>query len=145
MLIKIGVDYQHLRDGWVRGIQGRTSKSALYDDDAFSASLTHFKAAFGQKRAVPKQKTLLLVRDAAGGLQCFYDSSGRNDGKVGDEGGEGVHELGRVEDERLSTVLWLCYLAGPKVASEPARKSVIEGLLALVERPVGTVGSTVVA
>lgn len=135
------VDYQHLRDGWVRGIQGRTSKSSLYDDDAFSTSLAHFKAAFGQKKAVPKQKTLLLVRDADGRLQCFYDSSGRNDGKVGGDGEKEVYELGKVEDERLSTVLWLCYLAGPKVASEPARKSVIEGLMELVERPIGTVGS----
>lgn len=127
----------------MRGIQGRTSKSPLYDDDAFSTGLTQFKAAFGQKKTVPKQKTLLLVRDATGKLQCFFDSSGRNDGKVG-VAGEEICELGRVGDKRLSTVLWLCYLAGPKVASEPARKSVIAGLMELVERPIGTVGSAVV-
>lgn len=90
---------------------------------------------------MPKQKTLLLVRDADGGLQCFYDASGRNDGKVGGKGEKQVQLLGSVEDRRLSTALWLCYLAGAKVASEPARKSVIEGLMELVERPFGTVGA----
>lgn len=114
----------------------------MYDDDAFSTSLTHFKAAFGQKKAVPKQKTLLLLRDADGSLQCFYDGSGRNDGKIGGKGEKGeVQLLGKVDDKRLSTALWLCYLAGAKVASEPARKSVIEGLMELVQRPIGTVGA----
>jgi len=85
----------------------------------------------------------LLVRGADGGLSCFYDGSGRNDGRVGGKGDQELQLLGKVNDRRLSTALWLCYLAGTKVASEPARKSVIEGLMALVERPIGTVGVAV--
>ncbi|RPB15383.1 hypothetical protein P167DRAFT_518541 [Morchella conica CCBAS932] len=134
-------DYQHLRDGWIRGIQSRTSKNAAYDDEAFSHALTSFKQAFGQKKSVPKQKTLLLVRDAHGGLECLFDPTGRNDGRVGgDADKDAVVVLGSVADGRLSTALWMCYVGAGKVASEPARKSVVEGLLALVERPVGTVG-----
>jgi len=106
-------------------------------------ALSQFKAAFGQKKVVPKQKTLLLVRDADGALRCFYDASGRNDGKVGGEGEKELVLLGEVGDRRVSTALWLCYLAGAKVASEPARKSVIEGLTKLVERPIESVGVAV--
>ncbi|KAL7276752.1 hypothetical protein RUND412_000250 [Rhizina undulata] len=141
-------DYQHLRDGWVRGIQARTTKSPLYDDAAFVASLSDFKALFGgHKRSVPKQKVLLLARDKDGRLSCFYDGSGRNDGRLGGEGKDGREELvklGEVADERLSRALWLCYLAGEKVASEGARESIIDGLVGLVERPVGTTGVAVV-
>ncbi|KAI5847786.1 chalcone-flavanone isomerase-domain-containing protein [Morchella snyderi] len=137
-------DYQHLRDGWVRGIQSRTSKNAAYDDEAFSHALTSFKQAFGQKKSVPKQKTLLLVRDANGALECLFDPTGRNDGRVGGDDAEKdrVVVLGSVADRRLSTALWMCYVGAGKVASEPARRSVVEGLVALAERPVGTVGST---
>ncbi|KAJ4856645.1 chalcone isomerase like domain-containing protein [Trichoderma breve] len=52
--------------------------------------------------------------------------------------------MGTVEDERLSRLLWLNYLAGSKVASEPARESIIEGVMEFVERPVGTVATQVV-
>ncbi|KAH0607056.1 uncharacterized protein H6S33_003044 [Morchella sextelata] len=137
-------DYQHLRDGWIRGIQSRTSKNAAYDDEAFSHALTSFKQAFGQKKSVPKQKTLLLVRDANGALECLFDPTGRNDGRVGGDGDaekDHVVVLGSVADPRLSTALWMCYVGAGKVASEPARRSVVEGLVTLVERPVGTVGS----
>lgn len=136
-------DYQHLRDGWVRGIRARSSNNAYYDDEAFTHALTAFKQAFGQKKAVPKQKTLLLVRDGAGALQCLFDPTGRNDGAVGGEADKDrVVVLGSVGDKRLSTALWLCYLVGKKVASEPARRSIVEGLMALAERPIGTVGRT---
>lgn len=100
-------------------------------------ALVSFKQAFSLKKAVPKKKTLLLVRGADGALECYYDGSGRNDGEVGEE----MVRLGGVQDGRVSMALWLCYLAGKKVASEPARKSIIEGLVELVERPIGTVGS----
>lgn len=92
---------------------------------------------------MPKQKTLLLVRDAHGGLECLFDPTGRNDGRIGGDGDaekDRVVVLGSVGDGRLSTALWMCYVGAGKVASEPARRSVVEGLLALVERPVGTVG-----
>jgi hypothetical protein len=49
-----------------------------------------------------------------------------------------------VEDERVSRALWLNYLAGKKVASEPARKNIVEGIMEFVERPIGTVAAQVV-
>jgi hypothetical protein len=38
----------------------------------------------------------------------------------------------------------LNYLAGKTVASEGARKSIVEGIMEFVERPVGTVATQVV-
>jgi hypothetical protein len=52
--------------------------------------------------------------------------------------------LGGVHDERLSRAVWLNYLAGKTVASEGARKSIIEGIMEFVERPVGAVATQVV-
>jgi len=65
---------------------------------------------------VPKQKELLLSRDRKGKLAVWYD-----DGK------NGAQRLGQVEDERISRAVWLNYLAGKTVASEGARKSIVEG------------------
>jgi hypothetical protein len=52
--------------------------------------------------------------------------------------------IGVVEDERVSRALWLNYLAGKKVASEPARQNVVQGIMGFVERPVGTVAAQIV-
>lgn len=46
--------------------------------------------------------------------------------------------IGHVQDERISRLIWLGYLAGSKVASEGARKNVVEAVVDLVGRPVGT-------
>jgi hypothetical protein len=83
---------------------------------------------------VPKQKTLLLARDKEGKFSVYFDPSGRNDGKLGDE----VQKLGEVTDPRVSHALWLCYLAGAKPASEPARKSIVDGVLEMAGRPAAT-------
>jgi len=48
--------------------------------------------------------------------------------------------MGRIEDERIARQVWLGYLAGGNVSSEGARKAIVEGVMELVERPVGTVG-----
>ncbi|KUJ21229.1 putative altered inheritance of mitochondria protein 18, mitochondrial [Mollisia scopiformis] len=125
-------DFPHLRDGWVRAITARAQGNrAEFGDEAFGKSVADFKALFN-RGTVPKQKELLLSRDKQGKLAVWYD-----DGKVG------ANRLGDVADERLSRALWLNYLAGKTVASEPARKSIIDGIMEYVERPVGTVATQV--
>lgn len=128
-------DFQHLRDGWVRGIQSRTKE---FDDGAFAVAMGEFKAMFGGafKKSVPKKKTIFLKRDAEGALTVQFDPTGRNDGKVGGEGPEKeLQTLGTVKDKRVSAGLWMNYLAGKTVASEGARKSVVDGLVGMAERP----------
>jgi hypothetical protein len=80
------------------------------------------------------------VRDETGRLSIAYDGGANK--KEGREAGR--QRVGVVEDERVSRLLWLNYLAGKKVASEPARKNIVEGIMEFVERPVGTVASQVV-
>ncbi|KAM7187677.1 Chalcone-flavanone isomerase domain containing protein [Naviculisporaceae sp. PSN 640] len=130
-------DFHHLRDGFVRAIQARAPAPGTQTaaaDESFGESMRDFRAIFN-RGSVPKRKELLLVRDEKGKLAVSYD-----DGKKG--GGRQL--LGVVEDERVSRALWLNYLAGKKVASEPARKSIVEGIMEFVERPVGTVAAQVV-
>ena len=132
-------DFQHLRDGWVRGITARTQSasragSGTYEDEAFGLAVRDFKAIFsgGSRKSVPKTKTLLLIRDGAGALSVVYD----------DEVDKPL-QLGRVQDRRIATLIWMGYFAGSKVASEGARKSVVDGVLEFVERPIGTVATQV--
>ncbi|KAK6335644.1 Altered inheritance of mitochondria protein 18 mitochondrial [Orbilia brochopaga] len=146
-------DYPHLRDGWVRGIQGKTAlQPTLYDDDAFVDALARFKAIFGGRKGVPKGRALILVRDEAGALFAYGPDEGVKEGKVGKlaEGArkeramEGLRMLGVMDDPRVARALWLCYFAGEKVASEGARKSVVDGLVEVVARPVGSTEGKVV-
>lgn len=129
-------DFHHLRDGFVRAVQARSSRDSAYNDDAFGAAMKDFKGLFNRGQ-VPKKKELLLSRDAQGKLAVLY--------------GEGDHKtkadrsvMGTISDERLSRLLWLNYLAGNKVASEGARENIIEGIMEFVERPVGTVAAQIV-
>ncbi len=138
MLIRIvptrNTDFHHLRDGWVRQIAARTQIPANkqeYNDDSFGVAMGEFQKLFNRGR-VPKQRELLLSRDRKGKLTVWYD-----DGKNGGQ------SLGEVADERISRSLWLNYLAGKTVASEGARKSIIDGVMGFVERPVGTVAAQV--
>ncbi|PTB72306.1 chalcone isomerase [Trichoderma longibrachiatum ATCC 18648] len=129
-------DFHHLRDGFVRAIAARSQRNPAYNDETFGAAMKEFKALFN-RGSVPKKQELLLCRDGKGALTVMFNSSrGKEEPKV--------ELLGKVEDERLSRLLWLNYLAGSKVASEPARESIIEGVMEFVERPVGTVASQVV-
>jgi hypothetical protein len=126
-------DFHHLRDGWVRQITDRAQTPANkgeYQDESFGVSMQEFKALFN-RGSVPKQKELLLIRDHQGKLAVWYD-----DGKF-------PQRLGEVADERISRAVWLNYLAGKTVASEGARKSIVEGVMEFVERPVGTVATQV--
>ncbi|OQE46077.1 hypothetical protein PENCOP_c001G02392 [Penicillium coprophilum] len=134
-------DFMHLRDGWVRGITARAqAKKAAgpseFQDESFGSSMNDFKAVFGagKGKAVPKGQTLVLMRDAHGALDALFQP-GAN---------EPVKWMGRVADERISRLVWLNYLAGKTVSSEGARKSIVDGLMSIVERPLGTVVQKVI-
>ncbi|CEI65968.1 hypothetical protein FVEN_g4616 [Fusarium venenatum] len=127
-------DFPHMRDGLVRAVQARSARNPDYNDEAFGQAMKHFKVLF-QRGQVAKKNELLLVRDGAGKMTITYNDSTRK---------EPVKTiLGTVDDERLSRLLWLNYLAGNKVASEEARKNIINGVMEFVERPVGTVATQV--
>ncbi|KAI0139583.1 chalcone isomerase [Hypoxylon sp. NC0597] len=126
-------DFHHLRDGFVRAITARSQgNSRDYGDEAFGEAMKEFRSLFNRGK-VPKGRELLLLRDSAGQLTITFD-----DGKTG------MGTIGRVSEERVSRLLWLNYLAGSKVASEPARKNIVEGIMEFVERPVGTVATQVI-
>lgn len=141
-------DFLHLRDGWVRGITGRAQRSnnattagggqegGEFGDDSFGSALNTFKGLFGggQRKSVPKGQTLLLLRGSHGELDALFEP----------ETAKPARWLGRVPDERISRLVWLNYLAGKNVSSEGARKSVVDGVMGIVERPVGTVVQKVV-
>lgn len=127
-------DFPHMRDGLVRAIQARTGRDSEYNDEAFGTAMKTFKQMF-QRGQVLKKKELLLVRDAAGTLTLTYNS--------GDFKTPKKSVMGSLGDERLSRLLWLNYLAGKKVASEEARRNIINGVMEFVERPVGTVATQV--
>lgn len=139
-------DFLHLRDGWVRGITARAQTAiakakesggaAEFEDEEFGSSLNTFKALFGgsQRKSVPKAGTLMLLRNAHGAMDALYQP----------DAAKPMRWLGRVSDERISRLVWLNYLAGKTVSSESARRSVVDGVLAIVERPMGTVVQKVV-
>jgi hypothetical protein len=128
-------DFPHMRDGLVRAVQARSARNPDYNDEAFGEAMKHFKVLF-QRGQVAKKNELLLIRDGAGKMTITYNDSTRK---------EPVKTvLGTVDDERLSRLLWLNYLAGNKVASEEARKNIINGVMEFVERPVGTVATQVI-
>lgn len=126
-------DFHHLRDGFVRAIAARSQgDNAQFGDEDFGAAMKEFKLLFNRGK-VPKSRELLLCRDALGKLTVMYD-----------DGMTGMGTIGRVSDERVSRLLWLNYLAGKQVASEPARKNIVAGIMEFVERPIGTVATQVI-
>ncbi|ORY70934.1 chalcone-flavanone isomerase-domain-containing protein [Pseudomassariella vexata] len=129
-------DFHHLRDGFVRAIMGRTQALPKeHADEGFARAMQEFRALWNRGKA-PNKSELLMVRDERGVLTVVFDAGkgkGQNRGTVG-----------RVLDERVSKALWMNYLAGRQVASEPARKNIVEGIMEFVERPVGTVAAQVV-
>ena len=140
-------DFGHLRDGFVRGITQRTQQRVgtrpaaatgglelgEYADAAFGAALKAFQALFGGRGKAPTGSVLLLVRPEDGSLRALWSKK---------DGSEAV-EMGSVADERITRQLMLLYLGGKKVSSEPARESIVDGVMALVERPVGTLETKV--
>lgn len=135
-------DFMHLRDGWVRGITARTQRAAQkgsteFEDEGFALAMAELKGLFSgahNRRSLRKGETLLLTRDAEGVLTAWFDEGGRT----------GLVKMGEVRDERIGRQVWLGYLAGKNVASEAARRSVVDGVMEFVERPVGTVATQVV-
>ncbi|KAK2056612.1 chalcone isomerase [Colletotrichum caudatum] len=130
-------DFPHLRDGFVRAITARSAADkAAYGDEAFGEAMREFKRLFNRGK-LQKERELLLCRDGGGALEVVLDDDGVS-------GTAGRQTIGRVQDERVSRLLWLNWLAGKSVASEPARQSIVDGVMEFVERPVGTVATQVV-
>lgn len=135
-------DFPHLRDGFVRAITARSqAHKEEYNDEAFGTSMTEFRTLFNRGK-VPAKGEIIMIRDERGSLTIMYDDGKQQQQKTIDEKVLGT--IGRVADERVSRALWLNYLAGKAVASEPARKNIVEGIMEFVERPVGTVAAQVV-
>lgn len=151
-------DFMHLRDAWVRHMTNRAQKDLArvkglsaaaaaaaktgehpppaplrseFDDEAFGQAIGEFKVLLGggSRKSIPKGQVLLLLRDQKGTLDALFQRDPK----------EPIQWLGRVADERVSRCVWLNYLAGKQVASEPARQSIVDGVMGIVERPVGTV------
>jgi hypothetical protein len=128
-------DFAHLRDGWVRGITAR-SKGREYEDEGFGAAVNQFKGVFGRGK-IARGKGMLLEMGPKGELGVWVEEEGKASEVE-------WKKLGEVEDERVGRLVWLGYLGGQNVSSEGARRSVVEGVMELVERPVGTVETRVV-
>lgn len=143
-------DFMHMRDGWVRGVMARVQRlnakakehaaaaaaAGEFEDESFGQSVNDFKALFGRgtRKNIPKGQVLLLLRGQQGALDALHHA----------DPAQPMRWLGRVPDERISRLLWLNYLAGKTVASEGARASIVEGVMGIVERPVGTVTTKVI-
>lgn len=124
-------DFHHMRDAWVRLVTSKAqTNKAEYGDEQFGLAVSHFKQLFA-KGSIPKGKEILLNRKRNGKLAIWYDD------------GHQPKRLGQVEDERIGRAVWLNYLAGKTVASEPARRSIVDGLIEFVERPIGTVATKI--
>ena len=121
-------DFPHLRDGFERGINARVKARAGWaEDETLGESVQTFKAMFGRGK-LAKGDVMLLERGRQGELKAWVQGKKESD----------FTSMGEVKDERISRLMWLNYLGGKSVASEPCRKSVVEGVMAVVERPVGT-------
>jgi len=134
-------DFSHLKDGFLRQITAKSQHFAAnrndqsFSDEAFGQSVDQFKVLFSSapRKTLPKGEVLLLSRDAKGRLQAYYEDPKGNRTKFGNIG-----------DERISRLVWLQYLSGKTPSSEGARKSVVDGVMEYVERPVGTVAGQVI-
>jgi hypothetical protein len=130
-------DFAHLRDGWVRGITSRTQNAqkkgdAQFSDDSFGLAMKDFKGLMAGKGRAPTASVVLLARDGDGTLGVLYQGK---DGKIED--------FGRLRDERIARLVWLGYLGGNNVSSEGARRGIVDGIMELVERPIGSVETRV--
>lgn len=157
-----GTDFKHLQDGWMRGIASRTdevrrkqaellrqqaveSKSIAlpkpveeneFSDDSFGLAMKEFKAIFQGKGKAPKGSVIILTRNKNGVLGTMYQPI--ISASKGDKMGK-IDWLGEVRDSRVSKLVWLLYLGGQNVSSEPARENIVDGCIHITERPVGTV------
>lgn len=157
-----GTDFKHLQDGWMRGIASRTDEvrrkqaellrqqavenktvalpkpveEGEFADESFGLAMKEFKGIFTGKGKAPKGSVIILTRNKNGTLGAMYQTVLQKDGK--EKMGKPAF-LGEVVDPRVSRLVWLLYLGGQNVSSEEARKNIVDGCIAITERPVGTV------
>jgi hypothetical protein len=143
-------DYSHLRDGWVTGIMSRSGNQKTgiggekFDDEGFGQAIQTFKGMFGRK-SLGKGRIMLLEREATGGLVGWEEPADPGKPRIDPTKlNTRFQRMGQVDDERVSRLIWLGYLAGAKVSSEPARQDIVDGVMELATRPVGTVETQVV-
>ena len=137
-------NFSHMRDGWIRGIEMR-SRGQEFEGEDFKMAVDQFKGMLGGRGSVGKGKVLLLGRGANGALRAWVEEDvGEAESKAPTRNGEGMTTLGTIRDERISRLVWMGYLAGQHTASEDARRSVVEGVIEMVERPMGTIETQVV-
>ena len=139
-------NFAHLRDGWLRGIDLR-GKGKSFEGEDFKQAVGEFKGMLGGRGSVGKGKVLLLGRGSDGALRAWVEeeapSAGGAESRIPGAKGAKMSLLGGVKDERISRLVWMGYLAGGNIASEDARQSVVDGVMDLVERPIGTVETQV--
>ena len=136
--------FSHMRDGWIRGIDLR-GKGKEFEGEDFRLAVDQFKGMLGWRGSVGKGKVLLLGRGANGALRAWVEEDpGATDSKTSTQNGGRMTLLGTVKDERVSRLVWMGYLAGQNIASEDARRSVVDGVIEIVERPLGTIETQVV-
>jgi hypothetical protein len=165
-----GTDFKHLQDGWMRGIASRTDEvrrkqaellrqqaaenktlalpkpvdtEGEFQDESFGAAMKEFRNLFQGKGKAPKGSVIILTRDKSGSLGALYQPIVKKDDGGKQEVMGKSSWLGEVRDERVGRLVWLLYLGGQNVSSEPARQSIVEGCLDIVERPVGTLETMV--
>ena len=137
-------NYSHMRDGWIRGIDMRSGGKEFEGED-FKMAVDQFKGMLGGRGSVGKGKVLLLARGANGALRAWVEEdAGETESITPTRNGEGMTPLGTIRDERISRLVWMGYLAGQNTASEDARRSVVDGVIEIVERPMGTIETQVV-
>ena len=137
-------NFSHMRDGWIRGIDVR-GKGKEFEGEGFRMAVDQFKGMLGGRGSVGKGKVLLLGRGANGALRAWVEEdTGLADSKASTQKGGRMALLGTVKDERISRLVWMGYLTGQNVASEDARRSVVDGVIEMVERPLGTIETQVV-
>jgi hypothetical protein len=163
-----GTDFKHLQDGWMRGIASRTDEvrrkqaelirqqaaenksislpkpveEGEFQDESFGLAMKEFRNLFQGKGKAPKGSVIILTRNKSGHLGALYQPIV----KAADSKQEVMGKsswLGEVRDERVGRLVWLLYLGGQNVSSEPARQSIVDGCIDIVERPVGTLETMV--
>lgn len=140
-------DFAHLRDGWITGIKRGTQEAAAvlrakasgpaeteYENESFGDAVKNFKDMFTGGGRAPKGSVVMLVRDGAGALDIMFQEGSKT---------QGLEKMGRMEDARISRLVWMGYLAGKNVSSEAARKGVVDGCINISARPVGSVETMV--
>ncbi|KAL8713653.1 MAG: hypothetical protein Q9225_006719 [Loekoesia sp. 1 TL-2023] len=141
-------DFGHMREGWVRSINARSmpGKGDVLGGkrQGLEESVTEFKGIFGGgRKGLGKGKVLMMSRGPTGELGVWAEDEVPEQADNKGQRGE-MKYLGGLKDERISRLVWLGYVGGGNVASEEARKSVVEGVMEIVERPIGTVETQVV-